>query len=892
MTSWIVTSSLLIVIVVALRYLLRGKISLRLQYALWVIVLLRLLVPVQLGHTGFSVLNTVEENQELQITVSRPLFYLGETPDLAIPEIDPTLNLSEEALQHLRQQSEQQYYEEMAQYATPVSPSTVLYALWITGIVVTSGWFLAANLRFARALRRSRRETSLACGKLAVYVSPLVDTPCLFGLFHPAVYVTEDVLQSETALHHTLLHEETHYRHGDHIWSALRGLCLALHWYNPLVWLAAVLSRRDVELACDEGTLRRLGEAERTAYGETLIRLTCGRKKGELLLTATTMTGGKSGLRERIKLIAKRPKMAAYALIAAVLVVIVAAGCTFTGSKEPAEPEFSFLELPDTPVDAQVLSAVKTYIIAHADILNDLAEPGAVTGAYIHSIDPSPTGETENGLGLYEVVYYLQCNDPRSFVRLQELCESTEFAEKWQAEGTNGNAPVLTNPIHSGFQAQVLAPYIPVSQAPVSDGPSTAFLVHLSKAEQLDAALSRLASLQPADLDLDESNYRAAKLGADTLISLVHRAVEQRIERTGETLYSSWDVWVSLGKKPQNSSLRQERLSFTATAEENVLKITYQSLDNVSVTFYADDSEAYWTIRNTYRTTDGPVDEAALAPFLPLVEAEAQEWIDLSVSWPQPLNGYEIVTFQPRDRFRHEGADYAVYFFDVAFPVDAPLTVGLAGGAWLDNQCRIRSLLKVDHVLVRTVNGKTSAMLGAFDIVWSDRQTVIDAFTRLDLADAPVSYTDTHSDSPPVIFAAKKYILQQIEAISRLTGDSDFVASGEIRSIKAIPTGTSAENSGINLYHMDYRLHLQNSDTLYTDLGNFSYVEENGVLYLKETGSLGTPVLAMEYHPQENDERIWTFLGTFHTGDIEVQYGGDYVAAAMDIYQSAGYTIN
>ena len=91
---------------------------------------------------------------------------------------------------------------------------------------------------------------------------------------------------------------------------------------------------------------------------------------------------------------------------------------------------------------------------------------------------------------------------------------------------------------------------------------------------------------------------------------------------------------------------------------------------------------------------------------------------------------------------------------------------------------------------------------------------------------------------------------------------------------------------------MDYRLHLQSGDTLYTDLGNFSYVEENGVLYLKETGSLGTPVLAMEYHPQENGERLWTFLGTFHTGDIEAQYGGDYTAAAMDIYQSAGYTAN
>ncbi len=57
-------------------------------------------------------------------------------------------------------------------------------------------------------------------------------------------------------LRHVLTHEFTHYRHGDHLWSMLRCLALAVHWWNPLVWLAAELSRRDAELACDEGALK------------------------------------------------------------------------------------------------------------------------------------------------------------------------------------------------------------------------------------------------------------------------------------------------------------------------------------------------------------------------------------------------------------------------------------------------------------------------------------------------------------------------------------------------------------------------------------------------------------------------------------------------------------
>ena len=453
MTDWIAASSVLILMIVALRWLLQGKISLRLQYALWAIVLLRLLLPVQLGQTPFSVLNAVEEQTELHITVTRPLFYVGETPDLAVSVPDPSL--PEETQQQLQQQFLQEYYEEVAKFATPVSLSTVLRGIWIAGATVIAAVFFISNLRFSRRLRRSRRETELRCGVLPVYISPLVDTPCLFGLLRPAVYATEEVLADETALRHVLAHEETHYRHGDHIWAALRGLCLALHWYNPLVWLAASLSRRDGELACDEGTLQRLGEAERTAYGETLIALTCGKQRGELLLTATTMTGSKRTLRQRITLIAKRPKMAAYTLVAALLVVTIAAGCTFTGGKEPDQPTLSYIGSEE--VDAQVLSAVRTYIIAHAAIVNDLAGGGDfITAAEIHSIAPSPEGSAENGLCLYKGSYYLQYDDP---LRLDEIAQSDEFAQKWQAEGTNGSAPV-PNPFHSGFfSGEVLAPY-------------------------------------------------------------------------------------------------------------------------------------------------------------------------------------------------------------------------------------------------------------------------------------------------------------------------------------------------------------------------------------------------------------------------------------------------
>ena len=66
---------------------------------------------------------------------------------------------------------------------------------------------------------------------------------------------------------YALAHELTHYRHLDHIWSLVRLVCLALWWFHPLVWAAAWLSRRDGELACDEGVLERLGSEHRLPYG-------------------------------------------------------------------------------------------------------------------------------------------------------------------------------------------------------------------------------------------------------------------------------------------------------------------------------------------------------------------------------------------------------------------------------------------------------------------------------------------------------------------------------------------------------------------------------------------------------------------------------------------------
>lgn len=335
--QWIVSSSVLILVVIALRYVLRGKLSLRMQYALWLLVLVRLLVPVSFGASDLSVMNAVPERAP---TVQQGIYrqdIVGERNDAPANAGTvgiPAQSMSEAAPPNLVQN---------VTTATVTAPTVektdwarIAKTVWLAGAAALGLVFLAVNLRFGKKLRRSRERVEETDACLPVYESGETDTPCLFGVAKPSIYVTPDTRTEAETLRYALAHEQTHYRHGDNLWAVLRGVCLALHWYNPLVWWAAELSRRDAELACDEATIRRIGESERAAYGRTLIRMTC-EKRPALLVTATMMTDSGKGLKERISLLVKKPKTAAYTAVAVLLIAGLSVACTFTGGRENVE---------------------------------------------------------------------------------------------------------------------------------------------------------------------------------------------------------------------------------------------------------------------------------------------------------------------------------------------------------------------------------------------------------------------------------------------------------------------------------------------------------------------------------------------------------------------------
>ena len=228
MIEWIVSSGVLILIVIGLRALLKGRVGLRLQYAIWGLVLLRLLIPVSIGSTVFSVANFTAPVQN-QVAESG----LGAHSDEINFDrpIQPPQEQAGEAPAADAELSTLPQEEKSAKLGT----DWIIW-IWAAGTVAVAGLFLTTNLRFRRSVFASRNALGIRKNDLDVFSSKVVDTPCLFGFWKPAIYVTDSVAQNPTVLRHTLEHEATHYRHGDQIWALLRCVCLAIHWYNPLVW--------------------------------------------------------------------------------------------------------------------------------------------------------------------------------------------------------------------------------------------------------------------------------------------------------------------------------------------------------------------------------------------------------------------------------------------------------------------------------------------------------------------------------------------------------------------------------------------------------------------------------------------------------------------------------
>ena len=221
--------------------------------------------------------------------------------------------------------------------AKALTAMQIFQIVWAGGSALLGLWLLGTWLVFTVRLRKSRKFLGKH-GRTNIYVADCIKSPCLAGPV-PAVYLTEDALQTD-ASELILRHELTHLRHLDFLWSFYRTTAVIVYWWNPFIWLAAVCSKRDAELACDEAVAAGLSDAQRLAYARAILAQ-APRKAAALSLAGPPV-------RERILFLTKKQRTSVLCAILALLLVMSAAGCSLT---ELTRQKLGEITLPEeTPV--------------------------------------------------------------------------------------------------------------------------------------------------------------------------------------------------------------------------------------------------------------------------------------------------------------------------------------------------------------------------------------------------------------------------------------------------------------------------------------------------------------------------------------------------------------
>lgn len=336
MIEAVISSSVLITVIILIRTLFKGKIKSSVCYSLWLVAALRLMLPFELASSPVSVMNVAEDiiPQDIVSEADDSLTDVFQESEPYIPEEAADKSLEGELLK-----SETEVTERFSLKKTLDS----IY-IFITAAMLL--WFGTANILYSSVLKKNRKEFAHEA-PLRIYTTSEIVSPCIFGLFFPAIYIPEKSAQDDEAVEYIIAHELCHYYHGDLIWTVLRYILLSVYWFDPFVWAAAILSKRDCECACDEAAIKMLGEDRRFGYGKAIIDLIPMKRAESFGIASTSMASSKNVLKERMRFIASMPVNRISAVTVSSAAVIMAAGITFTSAPNTeltAEPAISAAE--------------------------------------------------------------------------------------------------------------------------------------------------------------------------------------------------------------------------------------------------------------------------------------------------------------------------------------------------------------------------------------------------------------------------------------------------------------------------------------------------------------------------------------------------------------------
>lgn len=367
MYSVVVSSSVLILAILLIRKIFFHRVGKCFLYALWLLVAIRLLLPLPgmvlqgtIGWSGptintpYSIMNVANKwlpgqktiqtenysNRQEEKNNSKIVEKQVETKNGQSTNRINASKTKNEKLQNgnvvTTKQKKWLKHANWVQRFYPITVKKIAVLLWGFGMVCLLGVQIQVERKFRRILVENRRKAGIYGPH--IYIANGIRTPLLFRSKGIAtdIYLPEHIVQRQDLVEHAILHEKVHKRHGDIWWGYLRNFIVAVYWFHPLVWVAAILSKKDCEYACDSGVMKGMNQKERISYGNSLLSLMQIGKGISFFSVATGMSVGKSEIKERITMVKVGTKKSVLAILVVCIILAGVGVVVFTGADRGA----------------------------------------------------------------------------------------------------------------------------------------------------------------------------------------------------------------------------------------------------------------------------------------------------------------------------------------------------------------------------------------------------------------------------------------------------------------------------------------------------------------------------------------------------------------------------
>lgn len=300
-----ISASWLVLAVLILRLVLK-KAPKWVNVLLWGIVAVRLICPFSFE----SVLSLIPSAETIPLNIGMD----------TTPTINSGINAINNAVNPIISQSNTPM---AGASVNPLQITIGIYEyIWIFGMIALALYTAISYWRLSRKVDTAVRY------KDNIFQSENVNSPFVLGIIKPRIYLPFNM--NGQNLEHVVAHEQAHIRRKDHLWKPLGFLLLTIHWFNPLMWLAYVLLCRDIELACDEKVIKKLGNEQRADYTQALVACSVNRR----MIAACPLAFGEVGVKERVKSVMNYKKPAFWIVVLAVMSCVVVAACFLTNPKQ------------------------------------------------------------------------------------------------------------------------------------------------------------------------------------------------------------------------------------------------------------------------------------------------------------------------------------------------------------------------------------------------------------------------------------------------------------------------------------------------------------------------------------------------------------------------------